>query len=57
MLTDDRNSPITALTTLYPIFESPWRMVLMPYLKHALYFNLKMPTNLVLKLVNLEKDN
>ena len=28
-----RNSPVAALTTLYPIFESPWRMVLKPYLK------------------------
>ena len=31
-----RNSPVTALTELYPIFVSPWRMVLKPYLKHAL---------------------
>ena len=29
-----RNSPVAAaLTTFYPIFESPWRMVLKPYLK------------------------
>ena len=31
-----RNSPVVALTTLYPIFESPWCMVLKPNLKHAL---------------------
>ena len=28
-----RNSPVMALTTFYPIFESPWRIVLKPYLK------------------------
>ena len=36
-----RNSPVAALTTLYPIFESPWRIVLKPYLKHALKIKLK----------------
>ena len=41
-----RNSLVTALTTLYPIFESPWRMVLKPYLKHALKMT-KMPENSV----------
>ena len=36
-----RNSPGAALTTLYPNFESPWRMVLKPYLKHPLKIKLK----------------
>ena len=36
-----RNSPVTTLTTLYPIFESPWLMVLKPYLKHALKIDTK----------------
>ena len=31
-----RNSTVVAFTTLYPIFESTWCMVLKPNLKHAL---------------------